>query len=461
MACSQRASRTAKSGRLAAGAPAAPRRGRRLRRSRWRLCRAALWAVSRRRRRRLGSRPLRATTWTPTTPRAAGLGWAPRRAPQTRARVWASALASASSPAPRRCASCVCFSVVYADFASRRAQEDEEDDALPTAFGQRLKEAAEARRREADAKARREAQGGAAAGAGRARGGASARQPHAAAPLAAFEAHTRGIGSKLLEKMGYKAGQGLGRDGTGIAEAIQTKLRPKNMGMGYNEYQEQARVPADADVAEPEAPSRAAPGAAAPAPAKGGWKRRAKEARQKRVYKTAEELLRESEVRSLIAAVACSSRVTHAPSACAGGRPSHDGGGHARNSCEVRSVPCRLRRARRTLTRKRRSFHRVVTNLERVSEAPTTADAAVAENLIDATPMPELQHNLRLIVDLAEAEIQVRRAPHAAEFYLFRVLMRPARRRWTASFARRRTRTPSCFARPLGCAQRWSPTASA
>ena len=51
---------------------------------------------------------------------------------------------------------------------------------------------------------------------------------------------------------------------------------------------------------------------------------------------------------------------------------------------------------------------RVVTNLERLSEAPTTADAAAAEALIDATPMPELQHNLRLIVDLAEAEIQVR-----------------------------------------------------
>ena len=55
-------------------------------------------------------------------------------------------------------------------------------------------------------------------------------------------------------------------------------------------------------------------------------------------------------------------------------------------------------------------FLRVVTNLERLSEAPTAADAAVAENLIDATPMPELQHNLRLIVDLAEAEIQVRNA---------------------------------------------------
>jgi hypothetical protein len=102
--------------------------------------------------------------------------------------------------------------------------------------------------------------------------------------------------------VGYKPGQGLGRDGTGIAEAIQTKLRPKNMGMGYNEFQEQARIPSDADVAEPQAPGpgRAPPGAAAPAAAKGSWKRRAKEARQKRVYKTAEELLRESEVRSFM-----------------------------------------------------------------------------------------------------------------------------------------------------------------
>jgi hypothetical protein len=49
----------------------------------------------------------------------------------------------------------------------------------------------------------------------------------------------------------------------------------------------------------------------------------------------------------------------------------------------------------------------VVTNLERLSEAPAAGDAAVSEALIDATPMPELQHNLRLIVDLAEAEIQV------------------------------------------------------
>jgi tuftelin-interacting protein 11 len=243
--------------------------------------------------------------------------------------------------------------LLAADVASRLAQE-EEDDALPSAFGQRLKEAADARRREADAKARRDAQGGAGIGAPRARGGASARQPAAPAPGATFEAHTRGIGSKLLEKMGYKAGQGLGREGTGIAEAIQTKLRPKNMGMGYNEYQEQTRLPADAEVAEPEAPGRAAPGAAAPAPAKGGWKRRAKEARQKRVYKTAEELLRESEVRCLMRGAALRVHAAHALTACAGGRAPHDGGGHARNARKVRGLPSRLHtRELRALTRSR------------------------------------------------------------------------------------------------------------
>ena len=216
--------------------------------------------------------------------------------------------------------------------------QEQEEDALPTAFGQRLKEAAEARRREADARARREAQGGATNGAAHARSGAA--QKPAAPAGAAFEAHTRGIGSKLLEKMGYKPGQGLGRDGTGVAEAIQTKLRPKNMGMGYNEFQEQTHVPADADVAEPEAPGpgRAAAGAAAPAPAKGSWKRRAKEVRQKRVYKTAEELLRESEVRPRCAVITACCTAAYMPTACAGERASQDGGGHARSPCKVCSA---------------------------------------------------------------------------------------------------------------------------
>ncbi len=181
------------------------------------------------------------------------------------------------------------------------ASQEEDELQLPSAFGQRLKEAADTRRREADAKARREAQSAMAGAAGAGARASAARAATPAAPGAAFEAHTRGIGSKLLEKMGYKAGQGLGRAGTGIAEAIQTKLRPKNMGMGFNEYQEQPKLPSDAPAAEAAAAAAsgrgAGGGAAAAAQPKGGWKRRAKEARQKRVYKTAEELLRESEVR--------------------------------------------------------------------------------------------------------------------------------------------------------------------
>ncbi len=38
--------------------------------------------------------------------------------------------------------------------------------------------------------------------------------------------------------MGYKAGQGLGREGTGIARPLETKLRPKNMGLGAGRFEE-------------------------------------------------------------------------------------------------------------------------------------------------------------------------------------------------------------------------------
>jgi tuftelin-interacting protein 11 len=246
--------------------------------------------------------------------------------------------------------------------------EDAPPAGLPTAFGQRVRDAAEKRRREADAAARAEGGGGR-------RGGA---QAGAAVPVATFEAHTRGIGSKLLEKMGYKAGQGLGRNGTGIAEALQTKLRPKNMGMGFNDYQEQVKKTADdEDDEQPAADAqRKAAGPAAAAPAKGDWKRsgRAAERRQKRVYRTAEELLREREA--------------------ADGEQPPGGARAAAASQPVTVIDMRGGRAR------------VVTNLQRLSEAPAPGDDAAAAVLIDATPMPELQHNLRLVVDLTEADIQ-------------------------------------------------------
>ncbi|QPG73529.1 hypothetical protein FOA43_000840 [Brettanomyces nanus] len=41
-----------------------------------------------------------------------------------------------------------------------------------------------------------------------------------------------GIGAKLLKKMGYVEGHGLGTDGQGRAEPISTRLRPKGIGLG-------------------------------------------------------------------------------------------------------------------------------------------------------------------------------------------------------------------------------------
>lgn len=52
------------------------------------------------------------------------------------------------------------------------------------------------------------------------------------ANIGSFEVHTTGFGSKMLAKMGYTEGEGLGRNGQGMAKPIEVIRRPKSLGLG-------------------------------------------------------------------------------------------------------------------------------------------------------------------------------------------------------------------------------------
>ena len=53
--------------------------------------------------------------------------------------------------------------------------------------------------------------------------------------LGSFEKHTRGIGSKLMIKMGYE-GKGLGNNAPRKVEPVLVKERRKNLGLGYVQF---------------------------------------------------------------------------------------------------------------------------------------------------------------------------------------------------------------------------------
>ncbi|KAK9139171.1 hypothetical protein Scep_008852 [Stephania cephalantha] len=219
------------------------------------------------------------------------------------------------------------------------------DDFLPTEFGREIKE--RALRRE---KARRESM------LVKKSGQKSRKREVDAGDVGEFEKHTKGIGLKLLEKMGYKGG-GLGKNEQGIVAPIEARLRPKNMGMGYNDYKEsKSAAPGTEDRnASAVANANALQGVADASvgrPKEKLWSKRNRG--KKNDYVTAEQLLA------------------------------------MKQEQEVEVV--------QKVVDMRGPQVRILTNLDNLN-----AEEKAKENDI---PMPELQHNVRLILDLAEHDIQ-------------------------------------------------------
>ncbi|XP_058218959.1 septin and tuftelin-interacting protein 1 homolog 1 [Rhododendron vialii] len=217
--------------------------------------------------------------------------------------------------------------------------DDSDKDFLPTAFGRRIKEGAQQRREREREKSKL------------ANSSQSVRRETDSGDVGAFEKHTKGIGMKLLEKMGYKGG-GLGKNEQGIVAPIEAKLRPKSMGMGYDNFKESS-LPA-LQLPEKE---KSLLGVSQPASRtyEKLWSKQAQPKKHKKKdYVTAEELLARKQEQGL----------------------------------EVVQKVFDMRGPQ----------VRVLTNLENLN-----AEEKARENNI---PMPELQHNLRLVVDLAELDIQ-------------------------------------------------------
>ncbi|XP_051134353.1 septin and tuftelin-interacting protein 1 homolog 1 [Andrographis paniculata] len=216
---------------------------------------------------------------------------------------------------------------------------DEDESFLPSAFGKKIEEGARLRREREKEKSIQ-----------------AKKKPFQAAAerdsnqngVGEFEKHTKGIGMKLLEKMGYKGG-GLGKNQQGIMAPIEAKMRPKNMGMGFKDFKEVTVVPPLQESVEKSLPL---PSYAVSSRSK--EKLWSKKASKKKAYVTAEELLAQKQEQGF--------EVVQKVFDMRGPQP------------------------------------RILVNLENLNAEEKAREQDV--------PMPELQHNIKLTVDVAELDIQ-------------------------------------------------------
>ncbi|CAG8488156.1 14243_t:CDS:10 [Gigaspora rosea] len=167
-----------------------------------------------------------------------------------------------------------------------------------------------------------------------------------------FEQHTKGIGLKLMQKMGYKIGEGLGVEGRGITKPIETKLRPQKMGLayrGFDEKTEQARKNAkrqDSDEEENLIKQ-------VPKVKKDAWKKSTKSKKINIEYKTADEIMNEA--------------------------------------------------ASITSVRPMKIIDMTGPQTRELSSASQITSLTIPDS---STRLPELRHNLRLIVDMSKADLE-------------------------------------------------------
>lgn len=225
----------------------------------------------------------------------------------------------------------------------KKEVNDSTVDFLPTAFGKMIKEGALQRREKEKEKSKLNKSS--------TKSGLGKREAKDEGNVGVFEKHTKGIGMKLLEKMGYKGG-GLGKNAQGIVAPIEAKLRPKNMGMGFNDYKEAANLPTLQELAdEIKVLPQTTPGTQQK---EKPWLKQSSSKKKKKQYVTAEELLVKTQEQGLDV---------------------------VQKVFDMRGPQVR-----------------VLTNLENLN-----AEENSREN---DQPMPELQHNINLIVDLAGHDIQ-------------------------------------------------------
>ncbi|CAI2181653.1 3869_t:CDS:10 [Funneliformis geosporum] len=171
-----------------------------------------------------------------------------------------------------------------------------------------------------------------------------------------FEKHTKGIGLKLMMKYGYKIGEGLGSERSGIVNPIETQLRPARMGLAYQGFKEKNKQTKEAEKRQVNGLVEDEEEISIKSVKKeksNAWKKSAKTKKPKIAYKTADEIINEIGLSSSI-------------------------------------QPIKI-------------IDMTGPQVRELSSTSQISSLAIPDT---STRLPELRHNLRLIVDISKADLE-------------------------------------------------------